>query len=109
MTEWFGMKAQIDKDGICHLENGDAYDLTQPLNEWIKCSDRLPAIGDVVLLYQNWPKGTMFNLRAKALKDTFFIIGGLKYDKTFVSYENQHEDLPLKYIDYWMPLPPGPQ
>lgn len=75
---------------------------------WISVKDKLPEIGSVVLLYQHYPKETMFNCRADPLEMTFVRIGGLRYDNLFVDYQNMYGE-PLKYINYWMPLPQSPK
>jgi hypothetical protein len=77
--------------------------------QWISVKDRLPEIGEVVLLYQTYPKDTAFNCRADPLERNFTKIGGLRYDENFISYENQYSDHPLFHISHWMPLPEKPK
>ena len=78
------------------------------MSEWINCSEKLPLLQEPVLLYQTWPKGTMFNCRADPLKSTHIKLGGLCYNGGFISYDNQHGES-LKHVSHWMPLPSKPK
>jgi hypothetical protein len=79
------------------------------MSEWISVKENLPPIGKVCLLYQTYPKGTMFNLRADPLSRNFIIIGGLRYNGKFISYEDQYSEKGLEHITHWMPLPEAPK
>lgn len=74
--------------------------------KWISVKDRLPEIGIPCLLYETYPEGAMFNLLARPLQKTFFRLGGMNWEKKFITYENQ--DCYLKYVSHWMPLPNKP-
>jgi len=76
--------------------------------EWIKIEDRLPKVGELCLLYQTYPDGTMFNCRADPLPRCFIYVGGLRYNGMFISKEDQYSEKGLKFITHWMPLPNTP-
>lgn len=78
------------------------------MTEWISVDDRLPEVGDLCLLYKTYPEGSVFHCRADHFKRNFILIGGLRYDNIFVSYENQYSNKGLDYITHWMPLPEPP-
>lgn len=75
---------------------------------WISVKDKLPPIGNVVLLYQTYPEGSMFNFRADPLNRNFTRLGGMRYDGQFISYENQYGD-PLNYVSHWTHIPAPPK
>lgn len=79
------------------------------MSEWISVEERLPEIGVVCLLYQSYPKDTVFNCRAYPLQRNFTKIGGLNYLKKFVLYEDQFCNQGLKHVSHWMPLPEPPK
>jgi len=76
--------------------------------EWINIEDKMPEIGKPCLLYQTYPRGTMFNLRADPLQRTNIRMGGMNWEKKFITYENQYGENYLKYVTHWMPLPLSP-
>ena len=77
--------------------------------EWISVEDQLPEIGHVCILYQTYPKTTMFNCRANPLRRNFTIIGGLRYNGKFIAYHDQYNNNGLEHITHWMPLPDPPK
>ncbi len=77
--------------------------------EWIRIEDKLPEKGIPCLLYISYPKETMFNCRADPMKRCFSVIGGLRWDNKFISYDDQYSEVGLKYISHWMPLPDKPK
>lgn len=78
--------------------------------EWVSVKDRLPEIGQVVMLYITYPKGTMFKMVAYPLKGkTNIRIGGLNFEGKFISYEDQLDIEGIKWVTHWMPLPKHPE
>jgi len=80
-----------------------------PIPHWVKCSEHPPQKGAIYLLYQTFPEGTMFNLRANPLKRTEIHIGGLRCDGKFVSIYDQFSEEGIKHITHYMPLPESPK
>lgn len=78
------------------------------MTEWISVENQPPPIGQSCLLYQTYPKGTMFNCRQDSLTRTFVHIGGLLHNGIFSDLHNQFENKELKFITHWMPLPTPP-
>lgn len=76
-------------------------------NEWIDINEELPPEGIACLLYETYPEGTTFNLLARPLQRTAVHLGGMNWQKKFITYENQ--DRYLKYVTHWMPLPEPPK
>lgn len=74
---------------------------------WTKVEDELPKVGMLCLLKKTYPPGTMFNLLAHPLPRCHIVIGGLRYDRKFISYEDQYSDGIT--VSHWMPLPKPPE
>jgi hypothetical protein len=70
--------------------------------EWIDVEDQKPPIGKPVLLKLTYPEGTMFNCRADPLHRSMIRWGGMRYKGTFVSYEDQYNE--LEYVSHWMEI-----
>ena len=68
---------------------------------WVKCSERMPPIGQPVLLCQTYPKGSRFNCRADPLSRSFIRWGGLRYNGMFISYNDQYSSDGLKHVSHW--------
>lgn len=79
------------------------------MSEWISIKDEMPRMGEPVLLIQTFPSKTMFNLRADPLGKCFYLVGGLRYDGKFVSFDNQYSEMGIGHISHWMPLPELPK
>lgn len=77
-------------------------------SHWVKCSEQMPSIGKICLLYQTYPEGTMFNCLAHPLPRCFIHIGGRRYDDVFVDYLEQYSEVGIKYVTHWMNLPDAP-
>ena len=76
--------------------------------EWINVKDRMPKQGEVVLLYQTYPPDSIFHCRADPLPRNFYSVGGLRYDKKFISNKDQYSQIGLEHVSHWMPLPDKP-
>lgn len=76
--------------------------------QWIKCSERMPKIGELCFLYQTWPPSTVFSMLACPLPRCFMKIGGLNASGVFILYEDQFSCTGLQYVTHWMPLPEVP-
>lgn len=76
--------------------------------EWISVKDKMPEVDKPCLLYQTYPDDTIFNLRADRFKRIFILIGGLRYDSKFISYNDHNSEDGLKHVSHWMPLPKSP-
>lgn len=77
--------------------------------EWISVNDKFPEIGQNVLIYQKYPKGTMFNCAQYPLNRCFHLIA--EYTKLG---KDSHifwgrDMIPFKHVTHWMPLPKPPQ
>jgi len=77
-------------------------------DEWIRCSDKMPKVGEVCLFYITYPPGTMFNCRADTFPKQNMRLGGLNWEKKWVCYERQY-DGEISNVTNWMPLPPIPK
>lgn len=76
--------------------------------EWIKCSERMPEIGQNVLVYQKYPAGTMFNCAHYPLNRCFHLIAEYtKMGDNDIFWDRQM--IPFEHIYAWMPLPNPPQ
>jgi len=78
-------------------------------NEWVKCSDKMPKQGEVILFYQTYPRETMFNCRADPLPRNFYHVGGLRYDGNFIDNNDQYSIEGIEFVSHWMPLTAPPK
>ena len=68
------------------------------MSEWVKCSDRMPNMGDDVIAY--------YRLSSGKLSWVAGTVDGSD-DGLFIDYEL--DGLDFKDVAYWMPLPPPPE
>jgi hypothetical protein len=76
--------------------------------KWISVEDQLPQQQTLCLLYITYPPETFFHCRADPLPRNFTVIGGLRYDGIFISYNDQYSECGIPYVTHWMPLPEPP-
>ncbi len=73
--------------------------------KWISVDQDLPKQNIVVLVYQTFPRDTMFNLRADPHPRSFFKLAVYRdWDKNFIDYDGHW----IPCISHWMPLPEKP-
>ena len=78
-------------------------------NGWISVLEGKPIVGRICLLYQTYPPRTLFNMRADFLPRCFLIIGGIRHDGSFISYNDQYSIEGLPHISHWQYAPEPPK
>ncbi|HMH10172.1 MAG TPA: DUF551 domain-containing protein [Candidatus Nitrosopolaris rasttigaisensis] len=74
--------------------------------DWISVKNRLPENGQAVLIYQTYPKRTMFKCLAWPLIYCFHEVA--EYETYRNGFVNNKNNL-LKHVSHWMPLPEPPK
>lgn len=75
--------------------------------KWIDVKEQLPQEGQAVLVFQTYPKGTMFNCLQYPLCRCNYVVAEFGWKNEF--YYSGTGMNTVKHVSHWMPLPEEPK